>query len=320
MQNEPHDVRTAVEEVVAAYGDLSNWGRWGEDDQLGTAQLADPASILAAAASIRHGQVFPLGLPVDNAGFQLLWSPEIPRTNPIHIMTKTGLDDGDRPGPHFAEDAIFMPLQAGTQWDALGHVHADGLMYNGHDAAQITVRGVGANSIDQLASRLVGRGVLLDVARAQGVDVLAAAHPINAQQLRDTVSAHGVNVRPGDHVLIRTGWLGRALAGDLTVAEFRASEPGLDLDALRWLSEAGASAVAADNFGVEVIPSTDPDLYYPVHHIGIQQMGLTFGEFFVLDELAEDCAADGVYDFFFSGAPLPVTAGAGSPVNPIAVR
>jgi kynurenine formamidase len=315
-----NSLEEAVGEVQRRFSSLSNWGRWGRADQLGTAQLTTPESVKAAAVHVRTGEVFSLGLPLGSSGPMGLWTENVPRSNPIHLMTKTGLDDGDRPGPHFAEDAVFMPLQASTQWDSLGHVHYGGSMYNGHSVENITSRGLEANSIDRLSERLVGRGVLLDVAGASEANWLVGGQPITSADLDDVAAAQGVELRPGDHVLVRTGWLGAYLRGELSRDEFMRTEPGLGLDVLRWLHSHSISAIAVDNFGVEVIPAENDLLYYPFHMIAIRDMGLTLGEFFALDKLADACRSDGRYDFLFVAPPLPFEKAAGSPVNPLAIR
>jgi kynurenine formamidase len=235
-------------------------------------------------------------------------------------MKETGLDPQPYPGAfRYADDYVVMALQAASQWDALAHVHYDGLLYNGFPANSITARGAAHCSIDRLSPGLVGRGLLLDIARLRGVDWLPAGAAIYPGELDAALSAQGTEVRPGDILLVRTGWrLKFVRDGDKRA--FKAGEPGLSVGCTQWLHDRGVAAVGCDNFAVEVLPGEYPDEYLPFHMIAIRDMGMPLAEILDLEALAADCAADGRYEFLFSGAPLPFTGGVGSPVNPLAIK
>jgi hypothetical protein len=151
---------------------VRNWGRWGADDEIGTLNFITPDTIAAACRLATTGKVFALGIPLQREGPQ---SGTRQRFNPIHTMFRDG---GDVPktqaevvamqGYGGSDDWIVMPLQCVTQWDSLAHVFYEGKMYNGYDAALVTSSGTSKNSIDKTKSRIVGRGVLLDVARWKG--------------------------------------------------------------------------------------------------------------------------------------------------------
>lgn len=306
-----------MERVHAIARRVSNWGRWGADDQKGTLNYVTPEVLRRAAACVKRGVVFSLGLPLDAAGPQLGTGP---RVNPIHLMSATDAGvGGDPEGFRFADDFIAMPLQCGTQWDALAHVFYGGKLYNGYPASEIGTAGAARNSIDRIAAGVVSRGVLLDLPRARGVERLAAGEVVRPRDLDAAERAAGVRVESGDVLLLRTGHLS-VFKVDGDRAAYMKTEPGLGIETIEWLHERRVAAVAADTMAVEVIPFEDPKLALPFHMLAIRDMGLTLGEMFDLDELAADCARDGVHEFFFTAPPLKVTGGVGSPVNPLAVK
>ena len=158
--------------IAEATEKLKNWGRWGKDDQIGTLNHITPEDIVRAAGLIRTGKVFALGIPLDRRGPQTgLFGG---RWNPIHTMLATGTDaiagrHDKVPGVRYADDAIYMPVQAATHWDSLGHIFYEDKMYNGFDAREVDSSGVGKLGIEHTKNKMVGRGVLLDVARLRGV-------------------------------------------------------------------------------------------------------------------------------------------------------
>jgi kynurenine formamidase len=232
-------------------------------------------------------------------------------------MSMTG--QGSLPdGGGFADDFIFMPLQCATQWDGLAHVFYDELCYNGVPASTITARGAQKLAIDKLARAVIGRGVLLDVARVHGVECLDIGHGVGPSDLDAAVERQGVTVGAGDIVLLRTGWTTRFVPG--SPGAFMGPEPGLTLDACGWLHERDVAAIACDNWAVELYPSGVPDATMPVHYVLIRDMGMTLGEMFDLEALAEDCASDGVYEFLLCAPVLKVAHGVGTPLNPLAVK
>ena len=170
--------------------------------------------------------------------------------------------------------------------------------------------------IHHQADGIVGRGVLLDPARFLGIDPFESS--ISAAMLDATVSAEGVTVQAGDILLVRTGYLGTWV--DHPELRVRRRQSGLDLDTIPWLAERDAAMVAADNRTVEAIPGPAGRGLLPWHRAALRDMGLLIGELFDLDGLAEDCADDGTFEFFFCAAPLPVVNAVGSPLNPLAIK
>jgi kynurenine formamidase len=294
---------------------LSNWGRWGGEDERGTVNLVTPQLLVAAARLVRQGKVFSLGIPLDEHGPQ----SGNGRCNPIHLMSETGAEQVFPGGFRYADDYIFMPLQSSTQWDALAHVHYDGRMYNGFPASGTTVRGAGRCSIDKLAAGIVGRGVLLDIAALKGLDWLETGTVITPEDLDDACRAQDVSVGAGDILLFRTGWR-RKFIQDGDGAAFMAGEPGLGQRCCEWLRERDVAAVGSDNWAIEVLPSESADALLSVHMILIRDMGMSLCEILDLEELTADCRADGSWEFLFAAPPLPISRAVGSPVNPIVIK
>ncbi|MBY3064779.1 cyclase family protein [Rhizobium laguerreae] len=309
--------------IHTASKELSNWGRWGDDDQIGTLNNISPSDIVDAARLVRKGKVFALGLslkePIQSGLFGGRW-------NPIHTMLATGTDaalgNQDEPAPYlrYADDAINMPCQASTQWDALCHIFLGDKMYNGYDASLVDVKGAKKNGIEHVRDKMVGRGVLLDVARYKNVDSLNDGYAISRQDLDGCAAAQGVEIRKGDFVIVRTGHQERCLSkGDWT-GYAGGSAPGFGFETCYWLKEKDIAAICSDTWGCEVRPNETNEANQPWHWVVIPAIGISMGEIFYLKELAQDCAEDGVYEFFFSAPPLHLPGGAGSPINPQAIK
>ncbi len=318
------DVRSGTSEtrrVVAELAErLCNWDRWPSDDGLGALHLVTEEKRLEASAAIRSGAAFSLGFELQ---------PELPqppgggRLNPQHVMTELpGEAPADSEESRFADDMLLMAVHAATHWDALSHCFHGGRMYGGISADEVTTQGAARNDILPAAGRLVTRGVLADVARHRGVRVLPPGEGIGADELADVLDAQGVEVRPGDALLVRTGLLGATkVSGRWT--EFAQcgpdlpTTPGVAVDALPLLRELGVCAIACDNWAVEQLTGGPP--LFPVHELALVYMGVLLGENFELDALAAACATAGRHEFLFAGQPLPIRGGVGGPVNPMAV-
>jgi kynurenine formamidase len=305
-----------VEEFSALAKRLSNWGRWGKDDERGTTNLITPERLVAAARLVKQGKVFDLGIPFASDGPQ----PGGPRVNPVHLMSATGANQSFPGGFRYADDYVFMPLQSATQWDGLAHVYYGDQLYNGFPASDVTPNGALHDAIDKQAKGIAGRGVLLDVAALKGVPWLAGGSVITPDDLEAAMRRQGnVTVGAGDILLFRTGWR-RMYLERRNAAEFMGHEPGLGIACCEWLRERDVAAVCSDNYAIEVIPNEDPSVMMPVHMILIRDMGMTLGEIFDLEELAADCERDGIWEFFFTAPPLKVTRAVGSPINPLAIK
>ncbi|MEX2293279.1 MAG: cyclase family protein [Acidimicrobiales bacterium] len=298
--------------------EVSNWGRWGDADELGTLNLIDDAAVQRGIAAARTGARIPLAIRLDANGPQMGTIPG--RINPLHTMVGINTAYTGDPGDVcFSDDTITMGLQACTHWDALAHVSYDGLLYNGHRASSVTAeRGATRCGIHKVTS-LVSRAVLLDVARALGVDRLAPAHPISAADLDAALELTGLRLDPGDVVLVRTGHMSLFKANDRAGYAI-GDQPGLTVGTVPWMRRHDVAAVATDTLAMEVFPCEDPAVLFPVHLLQLRDMGLTQGQNFDLEALAAHCAADGIYEMLLVANPEPVTGGVGAPTNPVAIK
>jgi kynurenine formamidase len=294
---------------------LGNWGRWGTDDEVGAANLLTPELVRSAAGLVRSGAVYPLGMPIRRSGV-----PVHPiRTPAQHFMTMDGGDyaagarlKGDYQA---ADDYLITACHGGTHVDALSHSWYDDLLWNGHSANRVRSYGATRCGIENCPA-LVGRGILLDIARIHGLDHLGRSHVITPDELEQAATMRGITVERGDVVLIRTGWL-RVFAED--ESEYHAGSPGIGIEAARWLARKDVAAVGSDNMAVEV--TTGAELYEnddptpEVHKLLLRDCGMYLIELLDLEALAEDLSAE----FLFVLAPLRISGGVGSPVNPIAI-
>jgi kynurenine formamidase len=304
----------------------SNWGRWGPDDQIGTGNYITRDKVRAAAHSVRGGQVVSLALNFDQNGPQ---TGANGRFNCLRYSVATGTDHAagvqgwaGEPFPHgfgYADDVVHLHLQSATHWDSLAHIFHEGRMYNGYPAGEVTAAGAPRNGAEKLSSTLVGRGVLLDMPRYKGVEALEDGYPISIDDLDGAASREGVTVGEGDILLVRTGQMARCLEeGWGTYAGGPA--PGFSFHTIPWIAEKRVAAIATDTWGFEVRPNELPNSFQPVHIVTLVHMGLLIGEMFRLEELAQACAADGIYEFLVSAPPLPFTGTAGAPPGPVAIR
>jgi kynurenine formamidase len=302
------------------------WGKWGPDDEWGTQNYVTAEDRINAAKLVKKGQVFALGLNFDDDGPQNgLFGG---RWNPIHTMLATGTDavqgkqtvPGKKYASQYADDSVSLPLQCGTQWDALGHVFNQDKMWNGYDATLVGANGAEKNAIHKMRDKMVGRGVLLDIARWAGVESLDDGTAIDADDLDACAKAQGVEVGRGDTVIYRTGHMERCLKAGEWGGYAGGEAPGVSFHTCDWMKDMEIAAICADTWGCEVIPNETDDVFQPWHWIVIPMIGITMGEIFYLKDLANDCADDGVYEFMFVAPPLPVTRGVGSPINPQAIK
>jgi kynurenine formamidase len=305
-------------------GGRSGWGLFGPDDSVGLLNLQTPESVLASIGLVRRGAVFPLDAALDAVDPPLDADRGAPRHRLLH-----------KPGPGLEDlDDVydnFYP-QISSQWDSLAHVaYSAGVFYNG--ATDDDVTSGGRNTIDHWARRgIVARAVLLDLQRSLNADggtydpdSGAAFSVADLEKARDYA---GVTYSPGCVVLLRTGFLGwycsqpwRTRARVVS----RLQAPGVEHTETmaRYLWDSGAMAVASDTFAVEVWPPDLSSEAFPfgfLHRVLIGQFGMALGELWRLDELAADCAADGVYEFLLTSSPLHSTGGIGSPPNALAIK
>lgn len=298
---------------------VSNRGRWGADDQRGTLNLVTPEVVQRGVAAVRTGRPFSLSLPFDQTGPQ--WDnvhmPE--RINPeLRTHTVNVSFTGDARDFTTSDDSFRMGSQAVTHWDALAHVGYDDRLYNDTPNSVVQTEGGAQRLGIEHFGPVVTRGVLLDVARALGVEHFDDNHAVTGDDLDTAAARAGVTVEAGDAVLVRTGQMVFLRAGDRR--RYSMPSPGLSTRSIDWLRDHDVAAVATDTMTFECYPCEDPAVFMPVHMIHLRDMGLAQGQNWFLDDLATDCAADGQFDFLLVAPPLPLTGAVGAPVVPVAVK
>jgi len=295
---------------------VSNWGRWGDDDERGTLNFIDADATRRGAAAVRRGESFSLSIPYNADGPQ---TGSIPgRINPQHTMIMfNAAFTGDPSDFTTSDDRVEMGIQAATHWDALAHAGYDGLLYNGIPDSVITEAGASKLGIENFGA-IVTRGILLDIARLHGVDYFDAGYAIGSDDLEQAARKAGVRVARGDIVLVRTGQMHWLRQGDRQ--RFNDPSPGIGVGSIEWLHDMQVAAVATDTLVFEVWPCENPAALLPVHLLNLRDQGLVQGQLWHLDELAADCAADGVYEFLLAATPLPITHAVGGAVAPTATK
>lgn len=322
---EPADNETAMERLQREAP--NNWGRWGEDDQIGALNYLDEAQALRGAAAIRHGRRFMLQIPMTHGD-----GPVFPGRTPVqHFMVgdESVYDSGKvEPMPggmKGSDDAVFMYLQGTTHVDALAHAWYGDQVYGGV-SADSTIHGHSHADIAAIAEHgIIGRGVLLDVGRHLGENGrLAPDSCVHLDDLEATAEAQGLSIEKRDILILRTGSLARFYEDEPDHAWDAMTEPGLcySRELLDWLHEMEIPAITADNLAVErVMQEIDGEVVaIPLHGALMRDLGIVLTEIAWLEDLAEDSAADGQYSFFYVAAPLRIEGGTGSPVNPVAIK
>jgi kynurenine formamidase len=295
---------------------VSNWGRWGDDDQRGTLNFITPDAVQRGAAAVRRGVTFSLSIPMNADGPQTGIIPG--RINAEHEMLMCNVSmTGDISDFCTSDDVVKMGIQAATHWDALSHVGYEGQMYNGVPFDAVTEAGAAKLGIENFGG-VVTRGVLLDIARLKGVDFFEEGYPITGDDLEAAATVGKVKVQSGDIVLVRTGQMEWLRRGDKV--RYNDPSPGIGVGSIEWLHDNEVAAIATDTLVFEVWPCEDPAALLPVHLLDLRDMGLVQGQLWNLDELAADCADDGVYEFLLAATPLPITGAVGGAVAPTATK
>ncbi len=294
-----------TQQVLGFHKTLSNWGRFGERDQLGTLNLITPEKRAAAARLVASGRTVSCARPLPT-------EPSADNPNPVvHLMTGTATEQWG--GDYFA---IAPHGFATSHIDALCHIFHDGKLYNGYPIERITAHGALELAIHELREGVVSRGVLLDIPRARGVAYLELGDPIFPDDLELAESECGVRVEEGDVLLVATGrWSYRDAHGPWPAQEGIA---GLDASCLPWLHERGVAALGCDGVS-DVVPSRVEGVVMPIHTVAIVAMGLHLIDNLELRDLSAACAEEGRWSFLLTIAPLVLRRGTASPVNPIAM-
>jgi kynurenine formamidase len=302
----------------------SNWGKWGPDDEVGSLNYLTAAEVLRGAGYIKKGAVFTLQRLIGDPAGDPVWPGRTPAER-TQILDESNWDGEDGPafpgGLHYADDKINAFLQGSTQYDALGHVWFGGQIYNGYDARS-TIGGLERASVEPIAERgVVGRGVLLDMARYRGKDNLDAAETFTHEDLMACAKAQGITIEKRDVLIIRTNFLKLFFEqGEAFYTDF--CEPGLvySPELVQWFQDMEIPNLVTDTIANEVTSDPTTGVALVLHNALMRNLGVAFTEICNLEKLAADCAEDGQYAFFYVAAPLKVHLGSGAPVNPVAIK
>lgn len=306
---------------------MSNWGRWGPDDEKGALNLINSGSVLRALTKVRTGTIYPLGIDIGDSSSPLFGG----RPAPQHLMKVDGGDFAigamlDRPY-QFADDFLFIaPHGSTTHVDALCHVWSEQIMYNGFSGNLVSSSGALKLGIENMGGFLC-RGILLDIAGYRGVGVLDPEDIVVADDITGCIKNYAIPpIEPGDAVLVRTGW---STVYSKDKSTYSKSQPGLAPSAALAFANLSVSLIGCDNSGIEPYSGSEPiakneagfatqlarngldKLHIPL----IRNLGIYLLEMVNLEQLAQDH----VYDFMLCVAPLAIVGATGSPVNPLAV-
>jgi kynurenine formamidase len=282
--------------------------KWGAGDERGSGNLMTPAAALKAARLIKTGEVIEMGQVLDAATMPFFGDRQ------LTILTKRTnvLPQSNRRISN--EEMVITELgQIGTQLDGFAHQGIAGSFYNCFTQDQIATRsGFKKLGVENVGT-LFTRGVMLDIARLKGVDILPQSYEITPQDLQDAMQKQGVKLEPGDAVIIHTGW-GKLWGKEN--ARYLKTCPGVGIAAIEWLAKQDPMIIGSDNWSVEVNPSPDPQISSPVHQIALAVYGIHLLESMKLDEMA----AKGVSEFAFMMQPIKLKGATGASVAPVAVR
>ena len=304
--------RVSAADFQALFDALSNWGRWGPDDERGTLHLLTPERVASAARLVRDGRSVTLSLPLNT--HRAIHCP----TPADHHMTLLGNAAAVAQPVHFIKDYVGLDYHndGHTHIDALCHVGYRGRLYNDRPEDAVTEQGAAVNAIEVLKNGLVGRGVLLDVPRLRGVPWLEPGAHIFADDLEAAEREQRVTARDGDILLVRTGHP-RRLA-DLGPWNTPGAKAGLHPTAMEFVHARGVAVLGSDGNN-DTAPSSTDGVDFPIHVLAITAMGIHLLDYLQFEDLRLECERTGRWEFLFVTAPLRIVGGTGSPLNPVAI-
>lgn len=322
-----------IEDILEEAPD--NWGRWGEDDERGALNLLDAGRVLRGVETIESGERYTLGTPLNAPGGDPSW-PTRDGIDHRMIRDRSHIDAGEFDREPFAfmessDDAVDLFTHGTTHHDALGHSWYDDELYNGFDA-ETTIGGLDRCGAEHLADDgIVGRAVLLDVARYRGVDRLERGAVIGPGELDECAAAQGVDLEGGDIVLVRTGALS-LFYEDGPEAFYETYSPPDDADTLdepgptyteetaAWFADNDVAVYGTDTLTAEQTHSRATGTLIPLHPALLRDLGVVITELLALEAFAAACAKDGRYECLFVSGPVGIVGATGAPANPVVLR
>ncbi len=280
--------------------ELSNWGRWGKDDQRGALNLITSDKRKQAAALVKDG--YPISLAHD-----VLTEKAVDNANPFVRTLQPGAGV-------FRMDTYSVSYHGlgQTHFDALCHANYNGKIFNGFSVDEVQAEGCPKDSILVAKTGVMTRGVLIDIAKLKGVNYLEPGTPIYPEDLEAWEKQTGIKVTAGDAVFVRSGrWAMRAEKGPSR------SYAGLHASCARWLHDRGVAILGSDA-AQDVNPSQVEGVTLPIHELALVAMGIHLFDNCDLEELGKEAARRKRWVFLLTAAPLAIPGGTGSPLNPIA--
>ncbi|MGH2964109.1 MAG: cyclase family protein [Solirubrobacterales bacterium] len=299
-------------EFRALFATVSNWGRWGEEDERGALNYLTPQRVTAASRLVRSGETVTLSLPLNTR--PAIDNPE-PADHRMTMLTDVDIGSGTL---RFAKDYVGADYHndGHSHIDALCHVAFDGALYNGRPSSSVTSEGAPLDAIEAVKDGLVGRGVLLDVPRLLGVPWLEPGEHVFSADLEQAEREQGVTVAEGDILLVRTGHARRC--AELDPWDTSRAKAGLHPTAVRFLADRRVAVLGSDG-NSDTAPSSTEGIDYPIHALTLNAMGVHLLDYLQFEDVRAICERNGRWEFLFAAAPLRVVDGTGSPLNPTAV-
>jgi kynurenine formamidase len=310
--------RITLAEFEALFESVKNWGRWGDDDELGTLNYVTARKVCEAARLVRTGRRVSLAIPINKVA-----GPDNPMQATLLLVQGHDVPvDGSK--VRFGLDWLGMAAHGDTHThvDALCHISYGGRTYNGRRAEEV-LPSTGATLQDVAAYHqgVVGRGVLLDIPRHRGVKWLEPGEAVRGAELEECAAAQDVEIGEGDFLVFRTGHHRRRLElgpWDNNPPPQGEGKAGLHVDTIPWMHEKRIAAFLPDGDG-EAVPSVVEGITYPIHPLQVAAMGMLVSDSLQFEELAPACEDEGRYEFLVVGLPLRLPGATGSPWNPIAI-
>ena len=298
--------------ILPMHAMAADWypSRYGAEDTLGAINNLSAAQVVRAAQLVKTGKTYPLGV---------VTGADSPAYAPRQF-SMTILQPGDGTGTTLGtnkvtanDDLLVTWMGIGSQIDGLGHIGLEHRYYNGVRAEDfVRPTGLIRYNVDALPP-IVGRGVLIDMARHLEQSPVAAGTAFNRTSIQAAVKAQGVSIGKGDIVLFHTGWLNLVGADN---AAFMAGEPGLGVDGARYLADLGVVAIGSDTWALEAIPHEDPQQAFPVHAELLAKNGV-----YILENMdTRALAADAAYEFLFVLGQPRFAGSVQAVINPVAIR
>ena len=298
------------EEVLGYFDSLSNWGRWGEDDQLGTLNFLSPEKTRRALGLVQEGVTLSCARTISNTQ-----APDV-HPPPLHYMMRSG----EAPGSQVSMDFFGMVFHGFyvTHMDSLAHIFWDGKMYNGRPSSLVTsAEGATAESIELMKDGVVARGVFVDVPLIRGIEWMEPGDSVMPEDILAAEERCGFRIEEGDVLLVRTGHTKRRnVEGPWNIRE--GGMAACQAACLPLFHERSIAILGGDT-GNDVIPYRYTKADNPIHKVGMVAMGLWIMDDANFEELAEACQARNRWQFLINICPLRIEWGTGSPVNPIVV-